>query len=233
MRNSTISSSVLRLTAQPKFAGLRTRFCGIQTGVPKVVAVWSTTLKRQLWVLQEGGALPPHETRNTELAEALAELNRVVITEMTLDDLLAQVLLLARARVSGTDGASVSLTRDGTYFTSNATDDVVRELDAVQYENDDGPCVEAMRTAQQVSISLLRESDRFAPFSAAALGRFMSAVLSTPFLVQGQPIGALNLYSASVSAFGSGEAEVASCSQSKHRRSWRTPLRSPSPASQT
>jgi GAF domain-containing protein len=172
--------------------------------------VGSTTLKRQLWVLQEGGALPPHETRNTELAEALAELNRVVITEMTLDDLLAQVLVLARSTVSGTDGASVSLTRDGTYCTSNATDDVVRELDAVQYENDDGPCVEAMRSAQQVSISLLRESDRFAPFSAAALGRFMSSVLSTPFLVQGRPIGALNLYSASVSAFGSGEAEVAS-----------------------
>jgi GAF domain-containing protein len=38
----------------------------------------------------------------------------------------------------------------------------------------------------------------------------MSSVLSTPFIVQERPIGALNLYSASVVAFGAEEAEVAS-----------------------
>jgi GAF domain-containing protein len=154
--------------------------------------------------------MPPDEARNTGLAGALAELHGVVITEQTLDDVLAQVLVLARSTVDGTEGASVSLMRDGTFFTSNASDDVVLELDAVQCESDAGPCVDAIRTGQQVSLSLLRDAGRYPDFSVAALGRFMSAVLSTPFLIQGQPIGALNLYSASVSAFTPREAEVAS-----------------------
>jgi GAF domain-containing protein len=154
--------------------------------------------------------MPPDEARNTGLADALAELHGVVITEQTLDDVLAQVLVLARSTLNGAEGASVSLTRDGNYVTSNASDDVVLELDAVQYENDAGPCVDAIRTGRQISLSLLREADRYPDFSAAAVGRFMSAVLSTPFLVQGRPIGALNLYSASVSAFTPREADVAS-----------------------
>jgi GAF domain-containing protein len=153
--------------------------------------------------------MPPDEARNTGLADAFAELHGVVITEQTLDDVLAQVLVLARSTVNGTEGASVSLMRDGAFFTSNASDDVVFELDAVQYESD-GPCVDAIRTGRQVSLSLLRDTNRYPDFSAAALGRFMSAVLSTPFLVQGRAIGALNLYSASVSAFTPPEADVAS-----------------------
>src|SRR5215210_5875387 len=154
--------------------------------------------------------MPPDEARSTGLADALAELHGVVITEQTLDDVLAQVLVLARSTVDGAEGASVSLMRDGTFFTSNASDDVVLELDAVQYDSNAGPCVDAIRTGRQVSLSLLRDANRYPDFSAAAVARFMSAVLSTPFLVQGRPIGALNLYSASVSAFAPPEADVAS-----------------------
>lgn len=153
--------------------------------------------------------MPPDEARDAELARALAELKRVVITEHTLEDLLGQVVTLARSTVHGVDGASVSLREDGALFTSNMTDDVVRELDVVQYEHNDGPCVEAIRRGRQISVSLKREPDRYPRFSEAAQQRFMTAVLSTPFLVRTGPIGALNLYSATVPAFGEEQGTAA------------------------
>ena len=59
---------------------------------------------------------------------------------------------LARSTVEGVDGVSVTLARDGKLTTSHATDDLVRELDGVQYQDGDGPCVEATRSGRVVAM---------------------------------------------------------------------------------
>lgn len=155
--------------------------------------------------------MPPDEAQDpSELALVLLELNRFVIDKQALAELLQQLTLAARSTVAGADRASVSLQHDGSVFTSNASDDVARELDDVQYASDEGPCLDALRHGRQVSLSLAEDPDRYARFSSTARERFVNAVLSTPVRVESRPIGALNLYSETVAEFGEAQADVAS-----------------------
>ena len=70
-----------------------------------------------------------------EFVRAPLESNGLVISPATLPDVLQRVALLARSTVGETAGVSISLARDGFASTSNATDEVVRELDNVQYND--------------------------------------------------------------------------------------------------
>jgi hypothetical protein len=123
-----------------------------------------------------------------------------VLEQDALEALLRTVVSLARTTVASADGASVSITMRGDYMTASATDDVVRELDAVQYQERSGPCVEAIETGERVSVDLA-DDGRYPRFADAAQRRFMTAVLSTPLSTLEGAIGALNCYSASVSEF--------------------------------
>jgi GAF domain-containing protein len=167
--------------------------------------------QRRALDVEEGCILLPDEARNrAELVRTLSELTRVVISEQTLDDLLQRVVGLARSTVDGVDGASISLRHDGGTFTHNATDDVVRNLDIIQYENSEGPCVDAINQGRQVAMAVGQEADRYPTFAPLASERFIAGILSTPFAVTKQPFGALNLYSSSVSRWNKPEKNAAS-----------------------
>jgi GAF domain-containing protein len=132
-----------------------------------------------------------------------------VLGQGALDALLHTVVSLARATVDGTDGVSVSVVRGEGYATATATDDVVRELDAVQYQERSGPCVEAIDTAEQVAVARAEAGARYPRFAASAQQRFMTGVLSTPLTAGDDVLGALNCYSASTERFSAGAADVA------------------------
>lgn len=154
--------------------------------------------------------LPGDEAQDrAELTQALSELSRVVISEQSLGDLLRQVVFLARSTVHGADGASVSLTHDRGAFTSNSTDEVFRDLDDIQYAHWEGPCVDAINQGHQVAVAMERVTDRYPEFAPIALERFISGMLSTPFVIKEQPFGALNLYSSTVSSWEDSERRVA------------------------
>ena len=53
---------------------------------------------------------------------------------------------LAVKRIAGCDHASVSIHRRGRIFTPVGSDDLVRRGDALQYELDEGPCLEAVHS---------------------------------------------------------------------------------------
>jgi GAF domain-containing protein len=132
-----------------------------------------------------------------------------VLEPEALDALLGTVVTLARATVGGTDGASVSVARGEGYATATATDDVVRELDAVQYQDRSGPCVEAIDTGAQVAVVLAEADERYPRFAASAQQRFMTGVLSTPLAVGDLVLGALNCYSASTERFSPAAVDIA------------------------
>lgn len=136
-------------------------------------------------------------------------LGAVLLTEKSLDELLDLVVGLALRTVAGADGVSVSLARGGTMLTFNSSDDVVRELDAVQCEAGEGPCVDAMTKQRVVRISLQQES-AYPAFTRAAMQRFMTAVMSVPLTTPQHGLGALNFYSASVVDFDDQQVEMAS-----------------------
>jgi len=161
--------------------------------------------------LSREGALVPQEgpTGHDDVVRGMAELGGVLLSEQTLDDLLELIVSLARSSLGGADGVSVSLLEAGVPITTNSSDDVVRELDGVQYASDEGPCIDAMKTGTQVQVALAEETDRYPHFSPAAMQRFMTGILSTPLKVLEETTGALNVYSASVARFGEEDADIA------------------------
>jgi GAF domain-containing protein len=150
-----------------------------------------------------------HEDSGDRLEAGVNDLGGVLLSERSIDELLDLVVSTARISLQGTDGVSISLSRDGTLLTSHATDDVVRELDHVQYQHEAGPCVEAISTNRPVSITVSDEEERYRAFVRRAEQRFMTAVLSVPLTVGGDNLGALNFYSASLPRFGHSESEAA------------------------
>jgi GAF domain-containing protein len=138
---------------------------------------------------------------------ALAE---ILLSEQSLDELLHVIVDMARHTVPGIDGASVTLLRDGRMVTPNFSDEVVRELDHVQYQSGAGPCVDAVRRGRVMSVAVDDDPpDRYTRFIEAARSRFMTGVLSTPLRVRDHSVGGLNLYSASVERFDAGVVDRA------------------------
>ena len=143
------------------------------------------------------------------LRTSLEQLSSVLLAEQTVEDLLGTIVDLARATVRGADGVSVSLVQDGRLTTSHATDDVVLELDDVQYRHDEGPCVDAIRKGAVMHFDVSRDRDRYPGFADAADQRFITGVLSTPLTAGQQVLGGINCYSASTDRFGEDGAAVA------------------------
>lgn len=82
-----------------------------------------------------------------------------------------------------------------------ASDQMVREIEALQIELDEGPCLRAYRTGEQVIAADLDGDERFPRFGPAAMERGLRAVFSFPMRLRDEHVGALNLYSDTPSEF--------------------------------
>lgn len=150
--------------------------------------------------------------REAEAAEVprrdFGDLTGFLISEASLEELLQQVVTLARRSVPGADSVTVSLNKEKGYETPTATDDLGLELDLVQYKLDEGPCVHALKTHEVVCFQV-DEHDPFPRFAEEAESRFVTAVLCTPLHAGEKGIGALNMYSGSVAVFPEEQVETA------------------------
>lgn len=127
--------------------------------------------------------------------------------EDVLDATLRVVTGLANGTVEGADGVSITLRRTGRMVTVAATDDTVVQMDDHQYETGQGPCLSAAGEGISFLVESLAEEQRWPAFVPRALEQGITSVLSTPLLVAGGSVGALNVYS-SVRHFGSHEQEI-------------------------
>lgn len=144
------------------------------------------------------------------LADTLSALARVVLSEETLDAVLATIVGLAVSAIPDVCGASVSVARNDRFFTAIGSSDLIRDLDALQYATDNGPCVEATRTGRRQHEQGGALQERWGTFGAAALAAGITSMLSVPLHAGDRTVGALNLYSTSAHAFGRAPAELAS-----------------------
>jgi GAF domain-containing protein len=75
------------------------------------------------------------------------------------------------------------------------TDLVAERLDTYQYDNDSGPCVDAIRTGELIGISSLALDNRWPRFAEEAAKEGLQSSYSVPLKVDSRTVGALNLYS--------------------------------------
>ncbi|MEV0675080.1 GAF and ANTAR domain-containing protein [Actinosynnema sp. NPDC050436] len=135
------------------------------------------------------------------LAQQFATLTYSLLDAETVAGVLDQVVGAALRLVPGAELVSITLRApDGRFHTPVHTDAVAAELDQVQYDLGEGPCLDAaMASGPAVAVSQdLAVEPEWPRFGPAAAQRGVGAVLSTALLPDAEPprlSGALNVYS--------------------------------------
>jgi GAF domain-containing protein len=130
-----------------------------------------------------------------DLVSALQQLAEVLQTQQTLGGALAGVAEAATRSVPGCDAATVAISIEGRPATAAMTARIALELDMVQYDTDDGPCLTSFRTMSTMRLDVAEQDEKFPHFALAAKRRNVLGVLSLPATWGTEVVGTLNLYS--------------------------------------
>jgi GAF domain-containing protein len=149
------------------------------------------------------------------LVQQFTTLTRALLDTTTVAGVLERVMVAALEVMPGADVVSVTLRgSDGAFHTPVESDPLALELDQVQYDTGEGPCVEAARNPGPA----LAQSDDLAVdsqwpvFGPAAAARGMGSLLSTALLPDARPpqlSGALNVYSRKPYGFADADRHTA------------------------
>jgi GAF domain-containing protein len=141
-------------------------------------------------------------------AEVLAELARIVLAEETLDSVLSKVVELTKSVISAADEVSVTLIRKGRAVTAAYTGELAMQADERQYGLDAGPCLDASRGGEVLSVQDMRSEPRWPDYAPQAVGVGVLSSLSIPLPIQEDLVGALNLYARTAEAFDDADMDA-------------------------
>ncbi len=155
------------------------------------------------------------EVTETSGVEGFARAARELNAALSETELLQVAVDLAVRIINGGDHAGISVVHGRERSTRVASDDVVRRGDALQYQLDEGPCLDAVRWQETVISRNLGEEARWpewTPRAVSVLG--VKAMMSLWLNASVSPdrtdsYGALNLYSDSIDPFGPNEYAIA------------------------
>jgi hypothetical protein len=122
-------------------------------------------------------------------------LRRFLTGDDDLQSMLSKITMIATETIPGVDAASITMVADREPKTPAYSDKVAFDLDKVQYDLGDGPCLAAIRHQGVELMTTDPPSDQWPTLSAAARDRGVLAVLSAPLIDSDAAKGALNLYS--------------------------------------
>jgi GAF domain-containing protein len=144
------------------------------------------------------------------LAEVFADIARQLQAEHGPEKTQDSITRAALDTVDGCDHAAIIIVHRRTRLqTVAATDDVPPRVDALQYDTGQGPCLDAIEDHETYLIDDLTTEERWPAFSRrAAEETGVRSMLSFRLFVEGDTIGALNLYSKRPSAFGEQDRAV-------------------------
>jgi hypothetical protein len=149
------------------------------------------------------------ETDSGPTGERVAGLAATLLDDEALHDLLQRLTLLVNQTVADARSVSITISQDGQYRTLNSTGETALTIDEAQYRYGDGPCLEALRSARQVQVSVGEAPVGWAGFDEEAGRAGVGAVLSTPLLRSPEvAVGALNVYAHQGGEFGARDRET-------------------------
>jgi GAF domain-containing protein len=115
----------------------------------------------------------------------------------------------ALSEIDGAEHASISLNAAGKVTTPAATSRLVHQVDALQYEVNEGPCLSSLREEQTVRSDDLTEETRWPTFAAKAVDHGIRSMLAVQLFVRDDNLGALNLYAESPNSFDRSDENIA------------------------
>lgn len=141
-----------------------------------------------------------------EIQQPVNSISELRFGEHDLDSILAQIGRLGVQALPGWDAAATSMVKKNKVATFGATDERVNALDQFQYDQQRGPCVDAL----QGEINYFNGDDvpdKWRQFANAAADNGVASVVSFPLRLDDQVIGAMNFYSREKDALREGQRE--------------------------
>ena len=149
---------------------------------------------------------PSAEDRGTadvaELAQQLGDLARSLEAEDDTNAMLDEVVATAVKLVPGAQEGSLSVVTGRRHVTAqHASSDLPHHVDDLQSETGEGPCLDAVYEQQTVRVPDMSHEERWPKFAQRAFEAGAASMLSFQLYVEGDNLGALNLYSRESGAF--------------------------------
>lgn len=130
---------------------------------------------------------------STEILQALQRVSGLLESDSPVDATLQTVADLCVSTIPGCDSAGVTVRVDGHHATAAASDAYAFEIDKIQYDANEGPCVFALEEATFIQIDAVSEETRWPEFCERAAQHGFRSSLSYP-LVTDENRAALNIY---------------------------------------
>ena len=135
-----------------------------------------------------------------ELLDALQKLSSLLESDDSLEQTLQTIVDLSVANLPGCDGAGVTMRVHGEDTTAAASDEYTLEIDKIQYDTNQGPCVTAVKDGTFQRIDAISEEKRWPEFTRRAGEKGFRSGMSFPLNTDGTT-AALNLYAKTERAF--------------------------------
>jgi len=130
------------------------------------------------------------------VAAALAQAAESINETHTLQDTLNAIVEATRTSLPQFAHVSVSVKNSsGTFETRAGTDQLVFDLDALQYDLGEGPCVQAIEHEPIVVVEHLRHEQRWPGYIRGAIAKGVRSQVGVRLFTKGSHVGGLNLYS--------------------------------------
>ena len=151
---------------------------------------------------EQGSQTQDGAAAEQDLGEVMGQIARSIQQEHgDVEKTLQAITDSALEAVPGASAVSVSLVRGRRVEPRAATDDLPREIDDLQSRLDEGPCLDALRQERTVRVEDMSSEDRWPRFAAEAVQQGVGSSISFQLFVQGDTLGALNVYARRPHAF--------------------------------
>ena len=145
-----------------------------------------------------------------ELAAAFAAFARSVQQQDDLDSTLAEIVRAAVELVPGCTDGSISVVLGHKSISSHAaSSDLAGIVDDIQESTGQGPCLDAAYVHETVRVPDMATDTRWPLFAARALEAGAAGMLACQLYVEGDNLGALNLFSRTAGALGEESEHIA------------------------
>ena len=135
------------------------------------------------------------------LRASLAGLAGLVAGQDSLEHLLTEVATFAMVAIPGADGAGVTMLDSGEPDMIVASAQFVRDVDSIQYRIGEGPCISAAAEGRTNGSGELGDDTSWPEFGPKAAALDVHSALSLPLKLDGNVLGALNVYAHARHAF--------------------------------
>ena len=140
-----------------------------------------------------------------DLVAAFGRLQSLLLTTSDVGSFLTELARLAAQVIDPPASVGITIRREDQLYTVANSDERAAQVDEVQYDQGEGPCLETLRTGRVIEVADLAADDRWEGYRQHALDFGVRSSLSLPLTVDHSVVGALNVYGIGVDILGHGE----------------------------